>query len=132
VTSTTIPGLIDTEVLIACALGLAPALRFFLSQNQIGGIQFSRLSALELLSKCQSDADRARAVPFITNSVVHEITNAISRRAFDLLTTIPLPTTLTADDAIIAATAIEHSLPLYTLSPARFANLSGVAAIQPY
>jgi len=49
-----------------------------------------------------------------------------------LLEVLPPPDPLAADDAIIAATAIEQSLPLYTLDPARFANVSGLATLQPY
>ena len=56
----------------------------------------------------------------------------IARRAVDLLTATPLPTVLTPSDAIVAATAIEHSLPLYTLDPARFATVPGLATIRPY
>lgn len=131
-TSTTVLGLIDTAVMVACVHGNPQAVLFFVAQNRGRGPQFSRLSALEMLSSCRADAERALVIRYVSSSVVHEITDAIARRAFDLLTTIPLPTTLTASDAIIAATAIEHSLPLYTLDPGRFANLPGLATIQAY
>jgi predicted nucleic acid-binding protein len=118
--------------MVACVQGHPQALLFFISQNRGGGAQLSRLSAIEMLSDCRSDAERALALRFITGSVIHELTVSIVRRAFDLLTAIALPTPLTASDAIIATTAIEHSLPLYTLDPARFANLPGVGTIQLY
>jgi predicted nucleic acid-binding protein len=54
------------------------------------------------------------------------------RLVMSLLSAVPLPTLLTPSDAIVAATAIEHSLPLYTLDPARFASVPGLVALKPY
>jgi predicted nucleic acid-binding protein len=96
------------------------------------GVRFSRLTAIELLASCRSDTERALAQRFISYSTVIDLTDAIASHAFDLLSTIAHPTTLTADDAIIAATAIEHSLPLYTLDPARFTAVPGITTLQPY
>lgn len=130
--SATAPGLLDTGVLTACLRGHPPATRFFIAVNRLGAPQFSRLTALELLAGCRTDPERALALRFIGSSQVLELTDPVMRRAVDLLTTIPMPTTLTPSDAIVAATAIEHALPLYTLDPARFATVPGLATIRPY
>jgi predicted nucleic acid-binding protein len=100
--------------------------------NRNHRVRFSRLSAAELVSRCHTDSERTLALRFISLSVIIELTDAIAQRAVDILTAVPLPTALTAADAIIAATAIEHSLPLYTLDPARFAAVPGLATAQPY
>ena len=42
------------------------------------------------------------------------------------------PVPFTPGDAIVAATALELKLPLYTLTPARFATVSKLTTIQPY
>jgi predicted nucleic acid-binding protein len=42
------------------------------------------------------------------------------------------PTRLTPLDALVAATALAHKLPLYTLDPNRFAAVPGLSAISPY
>jgi len=126
------PGLLDTAVMVACVNGHPPAVRFFLAINRLGPPRFSRLTAITMLSGCQTDAERALVLRFLATARVEELTNVIARRAVDLLTAVPLPTLLAPPDAIVAATAIEHSLPLYTLDPARFVNLSGLVTIQPY
>ena len=126
------PALLDTAVMVACVNGHPPATRFFLSINRLGPTRFSRLTAITMLTGCQTDAERALVLRFLATARIEELTDVIARRAVDLLTTTPLPTVLTPSDAIVAATAIEHSLPLYTLDPARFANLTGLVAIQPY
>jgi len=132
VTSTIVPGLIDTAVLLAWTRGHPPASYFFLALNRLFAPQISRLSVIELLRACQSDAERTLTLQFFAVSQTLELTGAIARQAVDLLTTIALPTQLTASDAIIASTAIEHSLPLYTVDPARFAVVPGLTTIQPY
>lgn len=46
--------------------------------------------------------------------------------------TLTPPSLLTTDVAIVAVTANEHKLPLYTLDPARFAAVAGPTALSPY
>jgi predicted nucleic acid-binding protein len=132
VSSAIVPGLIDTGVMVAWARGHPPAILFVLALNRLGAPQLSQLSAMELLSGCQTDAERAIVLRFVASAQVVALTDVIAQRAVDLLTVLPLPTVLTPSDAIVAATAIEHSLPLYTLDPARFANVPGLAATRPY
>jgi predicted nucleic acid-binding protein len=118
--------------MVACVNGHPSATLFYLAVIRLGPPRFSRLTAVTMLSGCTSDADRALVLRYLATSQVEELTDAIARRAVDLLTAIPLPTLLTPADAIIAATAIEQSLPLYTLDPARFATVPGLAAVRPY
>jgi predicted nucleic acid-binding protein len=77
-------------------------------------------------------AELALLVRLLRPNRVHSITAPISRRARHLMEALPPPAPLTAGDALVAATAIEHSLPLYTLDPGRFAPGSGLTAIRPY
>jgi predicted nucleic acid-binding protein len=126
------PALIDTEVVVSWAQGYPPATLFFLARNKLGAPQISRLSALGMLASCPTDRDRGITLRMIQSVQLMDITDAIIQRAFDLLTTTPLPTLLTASDAIIAATALEHSLPLYTLNPTRFTAVPGITTLQPY
>jgi predicted nucleic acid-binding protein len=131
-TNILVPALIDTDVLAAWTSGHPPATYFFLAQIKLGPPQVSRLSVLEVLGLTQSDAGRRIALGLIRHMTPLDPTASIAQRAFDLLTAVPLPTPLTASDAIVAATAIEHSLPLYTLDPARFAAAPGLATAKPY
>jgi predicted nucleic acid-binding protein len=84
------------------------------------------------LSRCLDPREVTAVRTFLTISTVHSVTANTMRRALRLLEQLPPPTALTADDAIVAATAIEQSLPLYTLDPVRFANVPGLATLRPY
>ena len=85
-----------------------------------------------MLVWCQDALDLFVVRGFLTLLTVHTVTANTMRRAQRILESLPPPCGLTPDDAIVAATAIEQSLPLYTLDPARFANLPGLVAIKPY
>lgn len=128
----TVRGIIDTPILIAYWEGQPDAAQF-IAGIRIGGLpEFSQLSAMALLVWCQDNTDRSAVEIFFRASVVHPVTAKLMRRAYRLLELLPPPSPLTAGDAIIAATAIEQSLPLYTLDPARFVNVPGLATLQPY
>lgn len=131
--SVTLPrGLIDTQVLIEMRAGLADAHRFAIALMRSARIELSELSAMVLVAWCPTPVALQKELSFLGNSVLHRITARISQRAFRIIEGFPPPCGLTADDAIVAATAIEHRLPLYTLDPARFAPVSGLNALRPY
>lgn len=125
-------GLIDTPVLIAYRNGEPDAVAFFASMRQVGRPDCSQITALALIAWCQDALDLSVVQNFLTLLNVHSVTAHTARRAQQLLESLPPPAGLTPDDAIVAATAIEQSLPLYTLDPARFANLASLATIKPY
>ena len=125
-------GLIDTPVLLAYRNAQADAEQFIIAVRAVGLPELSQLSALALLAWCQDAGEAAGVRSFLYAATVHGITARTMRRALRILEQHAPPVPLTADDAIVAATAIEQSLPLYTLDPARFAAVPGLAAIQPY
>lgn len=130
--SAVVPGLIDTGVMLALFGGHPAATHFFVAMNKLGRLRFSRLTTMELLFACRSDADRAQVLSRLVHMSTEELTDVIARRAGDIITTIPLPSNLTPSDALVAATALELSLPLYTLDPARFAAVPGLTILRPY
>jgi predicted nucleic acid-binding protein len=125
-------GLLDTPLVMAIETGEPDAILFCQDLLKTSGLDISELSAITLLAAAQDHAEHATRLLFVTHIRVHRLTARIARRARGYVSSLPVPMPITADDAIIAATAIEHSLPLYTLDPARFANLTGVAALQAY
>ncbi|MFO0826017.1 MAG: PIN domain-containing protein [Gemmataceae bacterium] len=126
------PGLIDTQILIEMRAGLVDAHRFAIALMRSARIEVSELSAIALLTQCSTPVALQKELSFLSSSVVHRITARVSERAFRLLAKLPPPCGLTADDAIVAATAAEHKLTLYTLDPARFVPVSGLNALRPY
>ncbi len=125
-------GLIDTSILLAYRDGQSAAEQF-LNAVRAGGLpELSQISVLALIVWCQDAIDLGAVQAFLSAATVHGVTALTMRRAQRILERHAPPVPLTPDDAIIAATAIEHSLPLYTLGPARFAAVPGLTAIQPY
>jgi predicted nucleic acid-binding protein len=107
-------GLLDTSLVIAIQTGEPNALQRAHDLLRHIGIDFSEFSAIALLVSSQDSAEHNARIGFINTSRVHRITTKIARAALKLVSSLPVPMDLTADDAIIAATALEHSLPLYT------------------
>jgi predicted nucleic acid-binding protein len=132
VSSSIVPGLIDTPVLVEWKRGLPAAILFLVALNRQQHPQLSQLSAMELLAACQTTQERDNVRLFLFGADVYPISTRISRRACALLDTVDVPTELTPSDAIIAATALDRKLSLYTTDPARFAVVPGLATIQPY
>jgi predicted nucleic acid-binding protein len=125
-------GLIDAELLIAMRSGHPDAHRFAVAMLRFAVLEVSELSAMILLVRCPSGSDLQRELGFLGHSRVHRISAPISGRACRIIGSMPPPSPLSADDAIVAATAVIHKLPLYTLDPARFAAVPGLSATRPY
>jgi len=127
-------GLIDTPILVDSRLAEPQALQFIADMLQrTGPIVLSELTGMAMMARCQ-DADELDELinGFLVNSRVHPITAAISHGAYRIMTQLPAPSPLNPDDALIAATALIHKLPLYTLDPGRFGIVPGLNCIQPY
>ena len=125
-------GLIETRLLLDIRSGQNDAVQFALDMLRFHALEMSEFSAMVLLAASQDAAERSSHRLFLRNNRVHSVTAPVSWAALRLLAALPLPSPLTADDAAVAATAIEHSLPLYTLDPARLANVPGLATVRPY
>ncbi|MBY0514098.1 MAG: PIN domain-containing protein [Gemmataceae bacterium] len=131
--ATVAPGLLDTSVVVDYRDGWPAAAQFITAVRRTQFPAFSHITALALLARCRSAAERhSLDSNFFTISTIYPITAQIVRRAHRLLDAHPLPMLLTADDALVAATALIHKLPLYTLDPPRFAAVPGLSAIRPY
>jgi hypothetical protein len=75
VSNVIVPGLIDTAVMMAWVRGHAAAMPFFLAINRLGGPQLSRVTAIDVLRECQSDAERSLTLRFIGYSRVLDLTD---------------------------------------------------------
>jgi predicted nucleic acid-binding protein len=127
-----IRGVIDTPILVDYRAGEPNALAFITAIRLHRFPEFSQMSALVLLANAPNLADFNALGMFFTISTIHDLTVRIARRAQRILEAVTPPSPLTADDAIVAATAIEHKLPLYTLDPSRFASVAGLTVLRPY
>jgi predicted nucleic acid-binding protein len=127
-----LPGVIDTPILVDYRAGEPNALAFVGVIRAYRQPEFSQLPALVLLANAPDQADHNAVRLFLSISTVHDLTVRIARRAKAILESLVPPSPLTADDAIVAATATDHKLPLYTLDPPRYAGVAGLSVLQPY
>lgn len=125
-------ALLDTDVLRAYRRGEPDALSCLSSLANLGRQDISQLSAMVLLSDAPDAGERIGLGIFFSWCDIHAVTTRITRRALRVRETLPPPSPLTADDAIVAATAIEHGLLLYTLDPTRFSAVPGLTSVRPY
>ncbi|MCE9564529.1 MAG: hypothetical protein K8U57_21025 [Planctomycetes bacterium] len=125
-------GLIDTPILLAYRTGEPNSLDFLTAIRLLGDPEFSELSAIALICNCLNPAELVSLDWFFYAAISYSVTARISQRAYRIVHRLTPPCGLTADDAIVAATAIEHKLPLYALNPNRFATVPGLTVLLPY
>ncbi len=125
-------GLIDTDILVDASRGLTQAGEF-LNEMLVGtSITVSAISAMELIAGCRDGAQLANVKQAIAQFTVMPLTEPISTRAQALMETFTLSHGLLLPDALIAATAIESGIALYTRNIRHFRMVPDLLIIQPY
>lgn len=127
-----VPGLLDTDVLRDLHLAKNDAILFSQQLLRTTMLQYSAASVFAVMADCVDANERELLRLLVEPNEVHQIPAPISRRALAILKEQPAPSALSVDAALVAATALVHKLPVYTTNPGWYANLSGLAALQPY
>jgi predicted nucleic acid-binding protein len=125
-------GLIDTDILIDAARGVQEAKAFLASQRQAYGAQISIVSAMELVVGSRDKAELKQLQQFLQSVVVLPVNEAASQQAYQLMETFSLSHGLLIPDALIAATALEQSLPRYTKNLRHYQMIPALSVIRPY
>lgn len=125
-------GLIDTDILIDAARGLADGTAFLAAQRSASGVQISILSAMELVVGCRNGGELTGVQQFLQQVTVLPVGPAISQAAYHLIETFFLSHGLLIPDALIAATALEHGLTLYTRNVRHFQMIPTLTVSRPY
>lgn len=112
--------LVDTDVLIWHLRGYPQATRRL---DQLPNLTISAVTYLELLQGMRSKAELVAVQKMLQRrqTVTLPITEAITRHATELMEALTLSHGLQMGDALIAATALEHGLPVLTGSVKHFA-----------
>ena len=124
-------GVIDSNILIDAMNGIVDAVAF-LEEQQIAELQISIVSAMELIAGCRNKIEMTELQRFFQKCTFLPVTATISQVAFQLMESFYLSHGLTLPDALIAATAIEHDLTLYTRNTRHFRMVPQLEISQPY
>ena len=119
------PVLVDTDVLIWYFRGNQNAVERL---NQISDLAISSITYLELLQGVRNRAEMLALQKSLSlrSAVQLPVTPQITQRAASLMEALTLSHGLQLGDALIAATALEHSLPLLTGNVKHFSAIDGL------
>jgi predicted nucleic acid-binding protein len=117
--------LVDTDVLIWYLRGYPKAAQFL---DGLAVLRLSAVSYMELVQGCRNKEELSRLKKdlSIRDAAVLPITEAISGRAVALIESHALGDGLQMADALIAATSLEHDLPLASGNSKHFGAVSGL------
>jgi len=117
--------LVDTDVLIWHLRGNPQAARWL---DRLQPLTISSVSYLEVLQGMRNKAELVAVQKMLQQrkANVRPITEDITRRATELMEAMTLSHRLQMGDALIAATALEHGLPVLTGNVKHFAAIPGL------
>ena len=118
--------LVDTDVLIWHLRGYPQATRRL---DQLGALTLSAVSYLEVLQGLRNKAELATVKKMLERraATLLPVSESITRRAVGLMEFLSLSHGLQMGDALIAATALEHGLPVLTANVKHFSAVPGLA-----
>lgn len=120
------PVLVHTSVAEALARGSAQVQPFW--ENPRVEIRLATATYLKLLESCESPAEQERVRAFIQPYAVLSLGPMASSKAVELMLNRPTDA-LQALDALIAATALAHEIPLVTLDPRPFQSIPNLLTL---
>lgn len=125
-------GLTDTDILIDALRAVAAGRQFLTQQQATSEVRISVISAMELVVGCRNARELSQLQRFLRGSRIVPTTAAVSRRAYGLVTAFFLSHRLLIANALIAATALELGLTLYTRNVRDFQMIPGLVVVRPY
>ncbi|MFN0109816.1 MAG: type II toxin-antitoxin system VapC family toxin [Blastocatellia bacterium] len=126
------PGLIDTDILIDATHKLPDAVAVLAAQLAVGKIKISIVSAMELIQGSRNSSELSQIQQFIRQVSVIPINAPTSQTARDLMERFFLSHGLVIPDALIAATAIENGLTLYSKNIRHYKMIPNLSVVRPY
>lgn len=124
------PILVTVDVCVDLARGNPEAVAFF--QSPPAPLRFSTVTYLQLLSLARDEGELKRIQRFMQPYPVLSLGPQASGAAVELITAHGLAEGLTPTDALVAATALAHEIPVVTGNAAPFENIAGLEVIAPY
>jgi predicted nucleic acid-binding protein len=118
--------LVDSDVLIWHLRGYPQATRRL---DELGSLTLSAVSWMEVLQGMRNKTELAAVKMMLDkrSAALLPVTEAITQRAIELMESLTLSHGLQMGDALIAATAIEHRMPVLTANLKHFGSVQGLA-----
>lgn len=127
-----VSGLTDTDILVDALRGVENGVKFLATQHASGGVRISIISAMELVIGCRNSHELTLLQQFLERVQILPLSATISRRSYQLVQSYFLSHGLLIPDALIASTAIEHGLTLYTKNVRHFRMIPDLNVVRPY
>jgi predicted nucleic acid-binding protein len=118
------PVVLHTDVCLALACGEERAATFF--EAAAVEVRLATATYLALLDMAQNAAQQARVARFVQPFAVLSLGPMASSRAVELMREYSVADGLAPLDALIAATALAHEIPLVARAPRRFIRIEGL------
>jgi tRNA(fMet)-specific endonuclease VapC len=123
---------LDTDVLIDVSRKKAAAIAFLEQKEKEGEVCCSVVSEFEMLSGARNKKEQKTIVDFFNRFTILAIDDTVSWQALDWYMQYHLSHGTGFLDCLIAATAFQYSLPIYTLNTKHFKILPGLDLRRPY
>ena len=127
----TVPGLTES-IAIDDLRGFSPSHSFVRSLYVAGEFRVSIVTSMEAVQGCRNSTDLRHMLEYLAQATVVPLSGEIAEGGLELMRTFTLSHGLTIPDALIAATALEHGLTLYTRNARHFQMVPGLIVVRPY
>jgi predicted nucleic acid-binding protein len=124
------PVIVHTDVCVELAYGRPEAIAFFTAPPV--EIRLATATYLALLGAAESPEQLRRLQRFVGPYAVLSLGPMASSRSVELMMLHALNDGLNPLDALIAATALAHEIPLVARDPGPFLHVAELAAVRPY
>lgn len=125
------PLLVDTDICIDVSRNYAPTIARMEHAEQTNTLAVSDITVMELLVGCADKRQQNTTEKFLSRFDFVSVDAAVSARAVELLRRYRLSHGLLLADALIAATALVHAIPLLTKNTRDFRFINGLT-LEPY
>ena len=125
-------GLTDTDILVDASRGVPTAVTYVATEIAASRLTVSVVTAMELVQGCRDLVALVQLRALLQRIHVLPIDVVVSQTAYRLMDTFFLSHGLLIADALVAATALEHGLRLYTRNVRDFQMIPSLTVSRPY
>jgi hypothetical protein len=124
------PVLAHTDICVALALGIPEAVQFW--QAPPVETRLATATYLSLLDAAEDEEQLAALRAFVQPFAVLSLGPMASSKSVELMLSHTLENGLAPLDALIAATALAHEIPIVTCNPTPFVGIAGLEVVRPF